>query len=146
MLHMFHSNSHQSHVLWCSCILSIINNWRARGITSLCQILGCFIFYYFCLGLPNFRHVSYKLIGKHLDCVFFSLVFSSFSRNNIPQKDVISLLAAFFAVLLLREKQKKPFVLTKEPSCFSSVFSHKLFLENEEKTSGKNTEKFFPIH
>ena len=30
----------------------------------------------------------------------------------------LSLLAAFFAVLLLREKQKKPFVLTKEPNVF----------------------------
>ena len=35
---------------------------------------------------------------------------------------ISSLLAAFFAVLLLRDKQKKPFVSTKEPFCFSNVF------------------------
>ena len=35
--------------------------------------------------LPNFWHVSYKLIGKHF-CVLFSLVFSSFSRNNASKK------------------------------------------------------------
>ena len=48
-----------------------------------------------------------------------------------------SLLAAFFAFVLLREKQKKPFVSTKEPFCFPNVL-HTLFLENEEKTSEKN--------
>ena len=42
---------------------------------------------------------------------------------------ILSFLAAFFAVLLLREKQKKPFV--------SPTFLYMLFLENEEKTSKK---------
>ena len=57
---------------------------------------------------------------------------------------MLSLLMAFFAVLLLREKQKKPFV--------SPTFFATLFLENEEKAkkakkaNGKNTEKCFPIH
>ena len=34
----------------------------------------------------------------------------------------LSLLVAFFAVLLLRGEQKKPSVSTKEPFCFSNVF------------------------
>ena len=42
---------------------------------------------------------------------------------------MLTFLAAFFAVLLLREKQKKPFV--------SQCFLHTLYLENEKKTSGK---------
>ena len=42
-------------------------------------------------------------------------------------QQMLSLLAAFFAVLLLREKQKKPFV--------SPTFFQTLFLENKEKTS-----------
>ena len=71
--------------------------------------------------------MSYKLIGEHFS-VFVSLVFSSFSRNNVCKK-TLSLLVAFFAVLLLREKQKKPFV--------SPTFLHTLLLENEEKTREK---------
>ena len=50
----------------------------------------------------------------------------------------LSLLAAFFAAILLREKQKKPFV--------SPMFFEYIILKNEEKTSKKNTEKCFPIH
>ena len=34
--------------------------------------------FYFFLGLPHFRHVSYKLIGNHCSVFFFPLVFSSF--------------------------------------------------------------------
>ena len=47
-------------------------------------------------------------------------------------------LVAFFAVLLLKAKQKKPFVTTKVPFYFSDVFFfHTLFLENKQKTSEK---------
>ena len=56
------------------------------------------LFFYFCSDLPNFWHVSYKLIGKHF-CVFFPW-FSLHFRE-------------IFAVLLFREKQKKPFVSLK---------------------------------
>ena len=62
----------------------------------------------------------------------------------------LSLLAAFFAVLLLREKQKKPFVFDKRTLLFLQSILQTLVLENEEKTSKKkknhNTEKCFPIN
>ena len=51
----------------------------------------------------------------------------------------LSLLAAFFAVLLLMEKQKISLL-------FLQRFLQTLFLENDEKTSEKNKEKCFPIH
>ena len=68
------------------------------------------------------------------------------------QKTLI-LVATFSAVLLLREKQNKSFVLTKEAFCFDKRtllflqrFLQMSFLENKEKTSNKNTEKCSPIH
>ena len=52
---------------------------------------------------------------------------------------MLSWLAAFFAVLLLREKQKKPFV--------SPTFLRVLCLQDEEKTSKKiHSYKHFPIN
>ena len=55
------------------------------------------VVFYFCSDLPNFRHVSYKLIGKHFSVFFFFLlVFFSFSRYTICKK--------------MLEKQKASFV------------------------------------
>ena len=82
------------------------------------------------------------MIGKHFS-VFFSLDFSSFSINKVHKK---RLLLAIFAVLLLREKQKKPFVSTKEPCCFSNVFRIRYVLKTKRKPAKNNTEKCFPIH
>ena len=48
----------------------------------------------------------------------------------------LSLLAAFFAVLLLTEKQKKPFVSTKEPFCFSNVFCVHYFSKTKRNKIG----------
>ena len=45
---------------------------------------------------------------------------------------MLSFLVAFFLVLLLREKQKKPFVYSMMVFCIII-----LYLENEEKTSKK---------
>ena len=50
-------------------------------------------------------------------------------------------LILFFAVLLLREKQKVPFVSTKEPFCFSNVFCTRYFSKTKRKPAKKNTEK-----
>ena len=51
----------------------------------------------------------------------------------------LSLVAAFFAVLLLREKQKNTLNLFVR-------FLHTLFPKNEQKTSEKNYRVCFPIH
>ena len=53
----------------------------------------------------------------------------------------LSLLAAFFVVHLLREKQKKPFVSTKEPFCFSNVFAHVISFLKTKRKSGKKLQR-----
>ena len=52
-----------------------------------------------------------------------------------------ALVVAFFAVLLLREKQKKPFVSTKEPFCFSNVFCICYFLKTKRNFSKKKIQR-----
>ena len=52
-------------------------------------------------------------------------------------QETLSLLAAFFAVLLLTEEQKKPFVSTREPFCFSNGFCIRYFSKTKRKLSKK---------
>ena len=49
----------------------------------------------------------------------------------------LSLLAAVFVFLLLTEKQKKPFVPTKEPFCFSNIFCTCYFSKTKRNTAKK---------
>ena len=44
------------------------NKLKGRGHNQSMSNFG--LFFYFCSDLPNFRHVSYKLIGEHFS-VFF---------------------------------------------------------------------------
>ena len=80
-----------------------------------------------------FCHVCFKLIGKQLFSVFFPPVFSSFSRNNVCKKKNLRFLVAFFSILLLKEKQRKPFA---SPTVFACYFS-----KTKRKPVGKNKEK-----
>ena len=56
------------------------------------RIVGYFDF---CSDLPNFWHVSYRLIGKHFSVFFFLLVFLSFSRYSIYKKTLEKQKASF---------------------------------------------------
>ena len=60
----------------------------------------------------------------------------------MQKKKNVKFTSGFFAVLLLREKQKKPFVSTKEPFCFSNVFCIRYFLKTKRKPAEKYREMF----
>ena len=92
------------------------------------------LFFFFCSDLPNFWHASYKLIGEHF-FVFFSLVFSRLFREITHAKKTLTSLVAFFAFLLLREKQNRPFVSI-------TFFCIRYIL----KTKIEPAEKCFPIN
>ena len=116
--------------------LQLLKGW-GHNQSKVCQILGCF---YFCSDLPNFWHVNNKWIGKHFS-VFFSLVFTLFSRNNICKKRwrnnrvLLSKQKASFVSPSTKEQQRKPLV----------VFCIGYFLKTKRKPAGKkNTEKRFP--
>ena len=72
-------------------------------------------------------------MGKHFS-LFFVTGFSLFSRNNVSKKHCF--LAAFFAILLLREKQKKRFV---SPTFFACYF---LKIKRKPVETKKCTEMF----
>ena len=89
-------------------VLQLLKGWGHNQSVSNFEL-----FFYFCSDLPNFWHVSNKWIGKHFS-VFFSLVFSSFSRNNICKKhrrnNRVLLLKqkASFVSPSTKEQQRKP--------------------------------------
>ena len=54
---------------------------------------------------------------------------------------------SFLCCSFVEGETKETFCFDKRTLLFLKRFSHTLFLENEEKSSGKkNTEKCFPIH
>ena len=75
--------------------------------------------------MPNFWHVSYKLIGKH-----FSVFFRCFPLHfrEITYIKNIKFTSGFICCSFVEGESKEAF-------CFSNVFLHTLFFENEEKIS-----------
>ena len=73
-----------------------------------------------CSKLAEFLHVAFISVEKHHP-VFFSLVFSSFSRYYVC-KLCSAFQAASFGDLLLNEKQKKPFVSLKDEVTITQSF------------------------
>ena len=67
---------------------------------------GLFFFYFFS-DLPNFWHVSYKLIGKHFS-LFFSRWFFLFPKYNICKKKMLEEQKASFVSPSTKELQRKP--------------------------------------
>ena len=82
-----------------------------------------FRLFIFCSDLPNFWYVSYKLVGKHLS-IFVSLVFSSFSRNNVSKNWI-----EHNRVLLFLLQQR----VAKKATRKRNVFLHTLFLKKKRK-------------
>ena len=74
---------------------------------------------FFFLCLLRFAQISafeLQIAKKTFCCIFFTgFLFVLEKKHNYAKKKTLSLLVAFFAVLLSRKKQKKPFVSTKEP-------------------------------
>ena len=52
-------------------------------------------------------HAAFTSVEKHCPVIFFSLVCTSFSKNNVCKKRSV-LQAASFVDVLLNEQQKKP--------------------------------------
>ena len=67
--------------------------------------------------------MSYKLVGKHLS-IFVSLVYSSFSRNNVCKN-----LIEHNSVLLFLLEQR----VAKKAARKHNVFLHTLFLKKKRK-------------
>ena len=100
------------------------------------------LFFMFALtDLPTFWHASYKLTGRHFSLYFFFHWFSLRFREIMHSKNV-NLPSGFLCSSFVEGE-------TKEALCFYNVFflhACTLYLENEKKTSEKNTEKCFPIN
>ena len=75
------------------------------------------------------------LIGKHFSVFFFC--WFSLRFREITYAKTLSLVVAFFAVLLLRDKQKKPFVSTKNPFVCPTFFCIHYFLKTKRKRTKK---------
>ena len=65
-------------------------------------------FSYFYSDLPRFLACELQIDRKTFLFFFPCFFFFDFEKSRVQK--MFSFLAAFFAVLLLREKQKKPFV------------------------------------
>ena len=91
-----------------------------------------------------FAHACELQIDRKIFLCIFTLVFSSFSRNNVFKKR--SVYQRFLCCSFVEGETKEAFYFDKRTLLFLQRFSHTLFLEKEEKSSEKNTEKCFRIH
>ena len=89
------------------------------------------LFFNFCTDLPNFWHVSYKLIGKHF-CIYF---FWCFCCCRCCFQDIT------YAKQKKNERAAKETKDLQRKLLGKLIFLHALFFEKEEKTSGKKKQR-----
>ena len=92
--------------------------------------------------MPNFWHVSYKLIlGKHFS--IFILHWFSLRFRVITYAKNVKFTSCFLCCSFVKGETKEAFCFDKRTLLFLQCFLHTLFLENEQKTSEKKYREMF---